>query len=101
MSTVLDCPTIPLAEPVRLDPAVLLSEQLPAGWVAEPSTDPAGQQGIVVFAEAETGATPTFFLYEDIGRIRVATIENDEWLGSVAHQGYAAAIASVLTAIGR
>ena len=101
MSMVLDCPTTTLAEPMLLDPVVLLSEQLPAGWVAETSTDPAGQRGIVVFAEAETKATPTFFIYEDIGRIRVATIENDEWLGSVAYQGYGAAVASVVTAIGR
>jgi hypothetical protein len=101
MSTVLDCPPTQRADPVKLDPVVLLSEQLPAGWVVEPSTDPAGQRGIVVFADAETGATPTFLLYEDIGGIRVATIENDEWLGSVAHQGYAAAVAYVVAAIGR
>jgi hypothetical protein len=101
MSTVLDCPTTTLAEPALLDPVVLLSEQLPAGWVVEASADPAGQRGIVVFAEVETAATPTFLIYEDIGRIRVATIENDTWLGSVAHQNYAAAVASVVTAIAR
>jgi hypothetical protein len=101
MSMVLDCPATTLAEPMLLDPVVLLSEQLPAGWVVEASTNPAGQRGIVVFAEVETEATPTFLIYEDIGRIRVATIENDEWLGSLAHQSYPDAVASVITAIGR
>ncbi len=99
MSLVLDRPTATHAENLLLDPVVLLSEQLPPGWIVERSTDPAGQKGIVVFAEQETTATPTFFIYENIGRIRVATIENDEWLGSIAYPGYEAAIASVAAAI--
>jgi hypothetical protein len=99
MSLVLDCPTTTRADQVLLDPVVLLTEQLPAGWIAEPSTDPAGQRGIVVFAEVETAVTPTFLIYESIGRIRVATIENDEWLGSVAHPTHESAIASVVGAL--
>jgi hypothetical protein len=99
MSLVIDRTAITRAVPMLLDPVLLLSERLPAGWIVERSTDPSGQAGIVVFAEDDGEGSPTFFIYEEAGQIRLARILNDEWMGSAIHQSYAAALATIMAAI--
>ncbi len=101
MSLVIDRTAITRAVPMLLDPVLLLSERLPAGWIVERSTDPSGQAGIVVFAEDDGEGSPTFFIYEEAGQIRLARIVNDEWKERVMYVSYAAAAVAIVTAVAR
>jgi hypothetical protein len=55
----------------------------------------------VVFAEDDGEGSPTFFIYEEAGQIRLARILNDEWMGSVMYVSYAAAAVAIVTAVAR
>ncbi|HVY15376.1 MAG TPA: hypothetical protein VHB27_09115 [Rhodopila sp.] len=87
--------------PARTDPVALLTARLPQGWIVEPTMDPTGNTGIVVFAEQETRASPTFFLYGDAGRMQVALIVDDEWRDRTVHADGNAAFAAIVEAISR
>ena len=80
------------------DVVASLTAVLTPDWVVEQEIDPSGDPCVIVFSAEEDATRPCFVLYEESGRVQVATIKGEVWQRRQTFPTCQRAVASIVAA---
>lgn len=81
-----------------LSPLDVLSAAASGGWEVEQAIDPSGDVSIIVLPANDDPLMPTFMLYQERGRSRVAVIRSDVWESDKTFSSCRRAVAAIIAA---
>lgn len=80
------------------DVVASLAAALSPDWVVEQEIDPSGDPCVIVFSVRDDTAQPNFVLYEENGRVQVATIMGEVWQRRQTFPNCQRAVAAIVAA---